>query len=125
MWSFQPETTPRPRTSSEIPTKLPESLALSKALRAELFAFVGPTTMYALTDAIGMVDTHQLDSHRRNSSGRAADDVAHPVWVPLNAGGRDPAFTRPRVGSREAASGGRVSKNEFMRREHLASVPWA
>lgn len=69
VWSFQPETTPRPRTFAEIPTKSAESIALSKELRRRGFAFVGPTTMYALMEAIGIVDTHLLDSHRRGSSG--------------------------------------------------------
>lgn len=68
VWSFQPETTPEPRHFSEIPTKSPQSLALSKALRARGFAFVGPTTMYALMEAIGIIDTHLLDNHRRGSS---------------------------------------------------------
>lgn len=69
VWSFQPDRTPAPRTVAEIPTKSPESLALSKALRKEGFTFVGPTTMYALMEAIGVVDTHLLDSHRRGTSG--------------------------------------------------------
>jgi DNA-3-methyladenine glycosylase I len=69
VWSFQPETTPRPRTIAEIPTTSPESVALSKALRRKGFAFVGPTTMFALMEAIGMVDTHLVDSHRRGTSG--------------------------------------------------------
>ena len=69
VWSFQPAETPRPRTFAEIPTKSPESLALSKALRKEGFAFVGPTTMYALMEAIGIIDTHLLGSHRRGTSG--------------------------------------------------------
>jgi DNA-3-methyladenine glycosylase I len=69
VWSFQPEQTPRPRTLAEIPTRSPESLALSKALRKEGFAFVGPTTMYALMEAVGILDTHLLDSHRRGTSG--------------------------------------------------------
>ncbi|MFF7887835.1 DNA-3-methyladenine glycosylase I [Streptomyces sp. NPDC020794] len=69
VWSFQPETTPRPRIFAEIPTKSAESIALSKELRRRGFAFVGPTTMYALMEAIGIVDTHLLDSHRRGSSG--------------------------------------------------------
>ncbi|MFX4285511.1 DNA-3-methyladenine glycosylase I [Janibacter sp. G349] len=69
VWSFQPEQTPRPRTIAEVPTRSPESLALSKALRARGFSFVGPTTMYALMEAVGIVDTHLLDSHRRGSSG--------------------------------------------------------
>ncbi|WP_122942418.1 DNA-3-methyladenine glycosylase I [Brachybacterium sp. EE-P12] len=69
VWSFQPERTPRPRTPAEVPTTSPESLALSKALRKEGFAFVGPTTMHALMEAVGIIDTHLLDSHRRGSSG--------------------------------------------------------
>lgn len=69
VWSFQPAGTPTPRTFAEIPTKSPESLALSKALRKDGFAFVGPTTMYALMEAIGIIDTHLLGSHRRGSSG--------------------------------------------------------
>lgn len=69
IWSFQPDATPHPRTIEEIPTKSPESLALSKALRKEGFTFVGPTTMYALMEAVGIVDTHLLDSHRRGTSG--------------------------------------------------------
>lgn len=69
IWSFQPHETPQPRTIAEIPTKSAESLALSKALRKEGFNFVGPTTMYALMEAVGIVDTHLLDSHRRGTSG--------------------------------------------------------
>ncbi|MFJ6016877.1 DNA-3-methyladenine glycosylase I [Streptomyces sp. NPDC092952] len=69
VWSFQPDTTPRPRTFAEIPTTSDESIALSKELRRRGFAFVGPTTMYALMEAIGIVDTHLLGSHRRGSSG--------------------------------------------------------
>jgi DNA-3-methyladenine glycosylase I len=69
VWSFQPAQTPRPTTIGDIPTSSPESVALSKALRREGFAFVGPTTMYALMEAIGIIDTHLLASHRRGASG--------------------------------------------------------
>ena len=72
VWSFRPQCTPRPRTAADVPTRSPESEALSRALRARGFRFVGPTTMYALMEAVGMVDTHLLGSHRRGSSG---------VWV--------------------------------------------
>ncbi|MCI1641530.1 MAG: DNA-3-methyladenine glycosylase I [Actinomyces sp.] len=69
VWGFQPDTTPRPARFSDIPTQSPESVALSKALRKEGFAFVGPTTMFALMEAVGMIDTHLISSHRRGSSG--------------------------------------------------------
>ncbi|OYO10230.1 3-methyladenine DNA glycosylase [Enemella evansiae] len=73
IWSHQPADTPRPRILAEIPTRSAESLALSKALKKRGFRFVGPTTMYALMEAVGMVDTHLVDSHRRGSSGVWAD----------------------------------------------------
>ncbi|OZI54147.1 DNA-3-methyladenine glycosylase I [Bordetella genomosp. 4] len=69
IWSFQPAETPAPRTLAEIPTVSEASTALSKALRKRGFAFVGPTTMHALMEATGMIDTHLVDSHRRGSSG--------------------------------------------------------
>jgi len=74
IWSFKPERTPLPLTMAEVPTTSPESIALSKALRKRGFSFVGPTTMFALMEAIGMVDTHLMDSHRRGSSGVWAID---------------------------------------------------
>jgi DNA-3-methyladenine glycosylase I len=69
VWSFRPASTPTPSTYDEVPTRSAESLALSKGLRAKGFTFVGPTTMYALMEAVGIVDTHLLGSHRRGSSG--------------------------------------------------------
>ncbi|MEM5438866.1 DNA-3-methyladenine glycosylase I [Paraburkholderia diazotrophica] len=69
IWSFQPHATPAPRTIAEIPTTSDESVALSKALRRRGFVFVGPTTMHALMEATGIIDTHLVDSHRRGSSG--------------------------------------------------------
>ena len=68
VWSFQPADTPCPHSYAEVPTSSPESLALSKALKRKGFVFVGPTTMYALMEAVGIVDTHLLGSHRRGSS---------------------------------------------------------
>jgi DNA-3-methyladenine glycosylase I len=69
IWSFRPETTPEPATFADVPTTSAESKALAKALRAEGFVFVGPTTMFALMEAIGIVDTHLVGSHRRGTSG--------------------------------------------------------
>jgi DNA-3-methyladenine glycosylase I len=69
VWSFRPAETPAPATYDEVPTRSPESLALSVALRARGFGFVGPTTMHALMEAVGIIDTHLVGSHRRGSSG--------------------------------------------------------
>lgn len=56
VWSFRPPARPRPVSMAEIPTRTPESAALAAALRAAGFVFVGPTTVYAMMQAIGMVD---------------------------------------------------------------------
>lgn len=69
VWSFQPAETPRPVRYADVPTSSAESVALAKALRKRGFRFVGPTTMFALMEAVGIVDTHLLGSHRRGSSG--------------------------------------------------------
>ncbi|MGH2548085.1 MAG: DNA-3-methyladenine glycosylase I, partial [Thermomicrobiales bacterium] len=69
VWSFKPLTTPTPFCQADVPTSSEESIALSKELRKRGFSFVGPTTMYALMEAIGMVDTHLVGSHRRGCSG--------------------------------------------------------
>lgn len=65
IWGFRPEPGPAPRTAADVPTTSPESVALSKALKKVGFAHVGPTTMYALMEAIGLVDDHLVDCHRR------------------------------------------------------------
>ncbi|GAA1136905.1 DNA-3-methyladenine glycosylase I [Nesterenkonia lutea] len=69
IWSYQPDRTPVPRSLEEIPTRSAESEALARRLKAEGFRFVGPTTVFALMEAVGMVDTHVVGSHRRGSSG--------------------------------------------------------
>jgi len=62
---FTPEQQPSPERTEEMPTISPASLALSKALKKRGFAHVGPTTMYALMEAVGIVDDHLVGCHRR------------------------------------------------------------
>lgn len=69
VWSFRPERTPVPESLAEIPTRSPESERLAKSLKKRGFAFVGPTTMFALMEAVGIVDTHLTGSWRRGTSG--------------------------------------------------------
>jgi DNA-3-methyladenine glycosylase I len=69
LWSFRPERTPEPATLADVPTRSAESVALAKELRRRGFVFVGPTTMFALMEAVGIVDTHLISSHRRGTSG--------------------------------------------------------
>ena len=66
--SYAPDAHPAPETSDQIPAVTPESKALAKALKKEGFVFVGPTTGYALMQALGLVDDHLVGCHRRGSA---------------------------------------------------------
>ena len=63
IWSHAPAKRKRPRSTQEIPATTPESIALAKSLKKLGFAFVGPTTSYALMQACGLVDDHLLACH--------------------------------------------------------------
>ncbi len=61
-WTFEPPATTRPsqttpQTVGRVTTS-PESIALSKDLRKRGWSFVGPTTMYAFMQAMGLVNDH-------------------------------------------------------------------
>jgi len=63
--SFAPEKPPAPSTTEEMQSTSAESVALSKGLKKKGFAFVGPTTMFALMEAIGVFDPHLVGCFRR------------------------------------------------------------
>lgn len=59
IWSFTPgEERPAPRTVEELEPTTAESKALAKELKGRGFVFVGPTTLYATMQAIGVVNDH-------------------------------------------------------------------
>jgi DNA-3-methyladenine glycosylase I len=66
--SFRPDQQPAPESTGEVASVSAESVALSRALKKQGFVFVGPTTMYALMQAIGLVDDHLVGCHRRGSA---------------------------------------------------------
>ncbi|WP_084003743.1 DNA-3-methyladenine glycosylase I [Agromyces aureus] len=77
IWAFAPPARPSaPATFAEVPAVTPESTALSKELRARGFRFVGPTTMYALMQAAGLVDDHLSGCFRSPAAAAAAHDSA-------------------------------------------------
>lgn len=59
IWSYAP-TKPRkvPRTLADIPATSAESEGLSKELLKRGFKFVGPTTIYATMQSLGLVNDH-------------------------------------------------------------------
>lgn len=79
---FQPEDHEQPATLAATPSGSEEAKAMAKALRAEGFRFVGPTTCYSLMQATGMVNdrpvhaspllpTKDQESGRGNGKGAA------------------------------------------------------
>ncbi|HMN85388.1 MAG TPA: DNA-3-methyladenine glycosylase I, partial [Bauldia sp.] len=61
-WRFEPDPATRPErfdwaTLRAMP-KTPESIALSKDLKKRGWSFVGPTTVYAFMQAMGLVNDH-------------------------------------------------------------------
>jgi DNA-3-methyladenine glycosylase I len=56
-----------PRSMGDIPTESAEARAMSKALKAQGFKFVGPTICYAFMQAVGMVDDHLVDCFRHGA----------------------------------------------------------
>ncbi len=54
----------RHRAMADIPAETDLSRRISKALKAEGFLFVGPTTVYAFMQSVGMVNDHLVGCHR-------------------------------------------------------------
>jgi len=59
LWQFAPSQPEGDRSVAPgIPTQTPSSVRLSKELKRRGFTFVGPTTMYAFMQSVGMVNDH-------------------------------------------------------------------
>jgi DNA-3-methyladenine glycosylase I len=75
VWRFEPDPASRPvrltRELASTMTTSPESHALSKDLRKRGWRFVGPTTMYAFMQAMGLVNDHMHDCPTRRAVERA------------------------------------------------------
>lgn len=75
LWSFQPDAGERPKRITWPAlgklTESPASRALSKDLRQRGFSFVGPTTMYAMMQAMGLVNDHLEGCPARERATRA------------------------------------------------------
>ena len=59
VWSWEPETAPAAPTAKEsLPASTPESTALARDLKRRGWSFVGPTTVYAFMQSMGLVNDH-------------------------------------------------------------------
>jgi DNA-3-methyladenine glycosylase I len=82
-WQFEPATDSRPnqitRQSMSGVSTSPESTALSKDLRKRGWSFVGPTTMYAFMQAMGLVNDHIEGCAARREVLQARSDFKSPA----------------------------------------------
>lgn len=71
-WHFEPEAASRPQildmNTLKTLTQFKEAIALSKDLKKRGWKFVGPTTMYAFMQAIGLVNDHEEGCHVREAA---------------------------------------------------------
>jgi DNA-3-methyladenine glycosylase I len=72
----------RHRTFTSVPAETPASKAISRALKAEGFRFVGPTTVYAFMQAVGMVNDHLVGCHRHEPCARLQAAFEAPAPPP-------------------------------------------
>jgi len=81
-WKFEPEAASRPkqitREALRAITMSAESRALSKDLKTRGWSFVGPTTMYAFMQAMGLVNDHLEGCHVRAAALAARARLARP-----------------------------------------------
>lgn len=68
-WRHEPDpaSLPEPQTQSQSPL----SLALSKDLKKRGWKFVGPTTVYAFLQAMGLINDHATACHVRTNAAAA------------------------------------------------------
>ena len=75
-WSFEPdeETLPPPQTI----TTSPESIAISKDLKKRGWKFVGPTTVFAFIQAMGLINDHVEGCVTREKVEKARKKMKRP-----------------------------------------------
>ena len=78
VWGFEPVALTAPGTLGEIPAHTEASKAMSKDLRKRGFSFVGPTTVYAFMQAMGLVNDHVADCFCRAESEAARLSLVRP-----------------------------------------------
>src|SRR5258708_4835600 len=79
VWSFEPPAGPAPTGLGDIPASTPESKALSKKLLHRGFRFVGPTTVYAAMQSLGIVNDHVAWCFARAECEAARAALRRPV----------------------------------------------
>lgn len=74
-WRQEPEPVVEPQTVSTSPT----SIAISKDLKKRGWKFVGPTTIFAFMQAMGLINDHHLECSIRPKAQAAREGFKPPV----------------------------------------------
>lgn len=77
VWSFEPDEAIRPPPQSE--TTSVQSVALAKELKRQGWKFVGPTTVYAFMQAMGLINDHVEDCVMRPKIDAARKAFTRPT----------------------------------------------
>lgn len=79
-WQYEPSPEERPSrvTKASIASKTPTSTRLSKDLKKRGWSYVGPTTVYAFMQAMGLVDDHLEGCARRPAVEAARKKLKRP-----------------------------------------------
>jgi len=85
VWQWEPAAASRPRRLTKAALMRmavsPESTALSKDLKRRGWTFVGPTTIYAFMQAVGLVNDHIDGCVSRAAVETARSTLKRPVYV--------------------------------------------
>ena len=86
-WRFEPVAASRPKRMTLAALKAmsnsPESVAMSKDLKKRGWSFVGPTTVYAFMQAMGLVNDHVEGCHVRGGALQARAGMTVPAAGPV------------------------------------------
>lgn len=81
-WQFEPDPQTRPYhldiATLRSMTQSKESIALSKDLKQKGWQFVGPTTIYAFMQAMGLINDHEQNCHVRQAALEARANIKLP-----------------------------------------------
>ena len=80
VWSFEPASRRGALTRAQLAaqTTSPESVALARDLKRRGWRFVGPTTVYAFMQAMGLVNDHVAGCHTYAAAQAARDRFTRP-----------------------------------------------
>lgn len=79
VWQHRPADPRVPERLNDVPPVTPDAKVLSAELRRRGFAFVGPTTVYAAMQALGVVNDHLKPCHWRSISEQKRSEFAIPA----------------------------------------------